>query len=276
MQTYSHWELIIVDDGSDDGTSEAILLMNDTRIRLLTLQHIGNIAMLRNIGVKAGSGAWLSFLDSDDIWTPQRLEIQLQILMQEKKRWGYGGFELTDDDMRAIPDKAGKYLPISGWIIKEVLSTEAPVYIGAVMMERTLFEEAGGFDTDAKLLYREDYELIIRLALRSEALAIPDILVRIREHASRVTNTFEYGNDRMAAVYDHFLRSRPERALATIAHRRMAHELAESAMKSMAKKRYVRAAGRLAKALIHGDNLRHILSVVRRGLSPYNPLHKTI
>src|ERR1700750_1510306 len=76
-QTYSNWELIIVDDGSDDGTREDIISMNDPRIKLLTKPHVGNIAFLRNAGVDEGSGEWLAFLDSDDLWLPRKLETQL-------------------------------------------------------------------------------------------------------------------------------------------------------------------------------------------------------
>jgi glycosyltransferase involved in cell wall biosynthesis len=270
-QTYTNWELIIVDDGSDDGTSEAIISMKDNRIKVLKLRHIGNIAILRNIGVKSGSGEWLSFLDSDDIWIPQRLEILLSILFQKGKRWGYGGFELMNKDTYAIPNKAGKYRPISGWIVKDVITTEASVNIGALMLERTLFEEVGGFNEDTKLIYREDYELVIRLALKSEALAIPDLLVRVRDHEGRVTNGFEYGHDRTAAVYKHFILSRPGNELVKIARRRMACELAESAIKSMEKKQYLQATRQLGKALFNGDNLRHLLSVVRRGIYAYYP-----
>ena len=266
-QTYWNWELIIVDDGSDDGTPEAIIAINDPRIKMLRKPHIGNIALLRNIGVDEGSGEWLAFLDSDDIWIPRKLEIQLFFLLQEEKRWGYGGFELMNDDMQTIPNKAGQYRPISGWIIKEVLSTEASVTIGTLMLERTLFEEAGGFNQDAKLIYREDYELILRLALKSEALAVPELLVRIREHEGRATNEFEDGHDRTAAVYKHFVRSRPQKSLSKIARRRMAGELAESAKTSIKRKEYLQATRRLGQALINGDTLRHLFSVVRRGFS---------
>src|SRR5580765_5393661 len=74
-QTYRNWELIIVDDGSDDGTPEAIISINNPRIKLVTKSHVGNIALMRNAGVDEGSGEWLAFLDSDDIWLPQKLEI---------------------------------------------------------------------------------------------------------------------------------------------------------------------------------------------------------
>ena len=248
--------------------------MNDPRIKLLTKPHVGNIAMLRNIGVDEGSGEWLAFLDSDDIWIPQKLEIQLFFLLQEGKRWGYGGFELMNSDMRTIPNKAGQFRPISGWIIKDVLTTEASVTIGTLMVERTLFDEAGRFNQDANLIYREDYELVLRLALKSEALAVPDLLVRIREHDGRATNGFEEGHDRTAAVYEHFIHSRPEKALAKIARKRMAGELAESAQTSIMRKKYLQATRRLAQALINGDKLRHLFSVVRRGFSPSTVNHQ--
>jgi glycosyltransferase involved in cell wall biosynthesis len=265
-QTYIHWELIIVDDGSDDGTAAAINSINDSHIKVLQLKHSGNIAYLRNTGVKAGSGEWIAFLDSDDLWVPKKLEIQLNNLMVEGKQWGYGRFELMNREMQPIPNKAGIYRPVSGWIAKEVLSTEASVNIGTLMLKRTLFEEVGGFDEDAEILYREDYELVIRLALRAEVLAVPDLLVRVREHSGRSTSTFHYGNDRTAAVYKRFLQTNPDKELARIARRRMAGELTEGAVKRIRQRKYSEATGKLWKAFINGDPLRHLFSAIRRGL----------
>jgi GT2 family glycosyltransferase len=266
-QTYTNWELIIVDDGSDDGTSEAILSMNDSRIEVVKMQHQGNIALLRNTGARSGSGKWLAFLDSDDLWTSRKVEMQLTSLMLVGKRWGYGRFELMDNEMHTICNKAGIFRPMSGWIVKELLSTEASVNIGSLMLERTLFEEVGGFNKNAELLYREDYELVIRLALKSEALAIPELLVRVREHEGRVTNAFENGNERTAAVYAHFIGTHTEKELVKIARRRLASELADSAMQKIRQKKYLQATRRLGKALINGDSWRHLLSAVRRGFS---------
>lgn len=266
-QTYKRWELIVVDDGSDDGTAESVVALADSRIKLLTSQHIGNIAFLRNRGVKAGSGDWLAFLDSDDIWTDGRLEIHLEKLMEGGKRWGYGGFEMMDNKMQPISNKAGIYQPISGWIIKEVLTTEASANIGTLLIERRLFEESGGFDEDAELLYREDYELVIRLALRSEALAVPDLLVRVREHSGRSTKAFEYGHDRTAAVYERFIQKHPDKELSKIARRRMAGELTEAAVKRIRQKKYFEAIRRLGRGFTNGDSWRHLLSAIRRGFS---------
>jgi glycosyltransferase involved in cell wall biosynthesis len=264
-QTYRNWELIVVDDGSDDGTPEAISKMTDPRIKLLKKPHTGNVALMRNTGVDEGSGEWLAFLDSDDIWIPRKLEIQLSFLLLEGKSWGYGGFELMNDDMRTIPNKAGQFRPISGWIIKDVLTTGASVTIGTLMLKRSLFEEAGRFNEDVKLIFREDYELVLRLALKSEALAVPELLVRIREHKGRATSASEDAHDRTVVMYEHFIRTGPEKALTKIARRRMAGELAESARQSIIRKKYWQATRKLGRALINGDKPRHLFSVVRRG-----------
>ncbi len=264
-QTFSNWELIVVDDGSDDGTPAFIRSLNDPRIRVLEMPHTGNIALARNSGARAGSGEWLTFLDSDDVWVPHKLEIQITRMLLEKKRWGYGRFELMDQAMQTIPFKAGTFRPISGWIAKEVLTTEASVNIGTLILERALFDEACGFNSDVNLLYREDYELVLRLALIAEAFAIPDLLLRVREHSGRSTNGFLLGHKRTAFVYEYFLRSKPEKELAKIARRRFATELTEASVPDMREGNYFQAARKLGKALIHGDNWRHLLSAIRRG-----------
>ena len=265
-QTYTHWELIVVDDGSTDDTAEIIYSLKDSRIHLLALPHSGNIASLRNAGAKAGSGEWIAFLDSDDEWVSNKLEIQLHLLLQEKKRWSYGGYELMDEVSQTIPGKAGIFRPISGWIVRPLITTEVAVNIGSLMVERKLFNDVGGFNTEPKLLYREDYELALRLALRAEALAVPDLLVRIREHTGRSTNAFDDGYERTAFVYQHFLNSHPGNELERLARKRMAYHLAEIAVNCMENGKYFPAIHQLAKAFVNGDSLRHLLSAIHRGL----------
>lgn len=266
-QTYSNWELIVVDDGSTDGSFDALSLIEDRRIRIIRLDHTGNIAFARNIGARSGRGEWITFLDSDDVWVPERLKLQISRLLSAKKKWGYGGFELMNGDMVKMPNKAGVYSPISGWIAKQVLTTEAAVSVGSLMLTRKLFEEVGGFNTDPNLLYREDYDLAIRLALSNEALAIPELLVRIREHRGRATNGFAKGHDRTAAVYEHFLLSHPDHELAKVARQRVASELAESAVDSIKQKEYLEAAERMQRAMLYGLGWKKFLSALRRGFA---------
>jgi glycosyltransferase involved in cell wall biosynthesis len=274
-QTYTHWELIVVDDGSTDDTAEIIHSLKDSGILLLALPHSGNIASLRNAGAKKGSGEWIAFLDSDDEWVSNKLEIQLHLLLEKKKLWSYGGYELMDEVSKTIGYKSGIFRPVSGWIARPLITTEVAVNIGSLMVHRKLFHDVGGFNTEPKLLYREDYELALRLSLKAEALAVPDLLVRIREHTSRTTNAFDDGHERTAFVYEHFLNSRPGNKLERLARRRMAYHLAEIAVNCIEKGKYFPAVHQLAKALVHRDRLRHLLSVIRRGsLARYKRIQK--
>jgi glycosyltransferase involved in cell wall biosynthesis len=269
-QTYTNWELFIVDDGSVDDTKTLVTSIKDTRIHLIDLGHNGNIAGLRNTGAAAGSGEWIAFLDSDDEWINNKLEKQLQLLLQEKKQWSYGGYELMNEASQTIPEKYGTFRPISGWITAQLLTCEAAVNIGSLMIHRNLFNKTGGFNSESKLLYREDYELALRLSLLAEALAAPDLLVRIREHTNRSTNTIDDGDERTAFVYQFFLNSKPGDEYERIARRRMAYHLAEMSVKCMQRRMYLKAVSQLAKAFVNRDKLRHLFSAMHRGLGTGN------
>ena len=172
-----------------------------------------------------------------------------------------------NEEMKSIPNKAGVFHPLSGWIVKELLNTEASVNIGSLLVERLLFGEVGGFNADPKLLFREDYELVVRLAMKAEALASEEILMQVREHRGRATTVDGSGHDRTVAMYTYIIQSKPGKELVAIARRRLAAELAESAFGSIQKKKYKQAVKKLSSALVNGDPLRHILSVVKRGFN---------
>lgn len=265
-QTFTNWELIIADDGSTDGTAQVQMELHDARVKVMSLPHTGNIAWMRNVAAEAGKGKWIAFLDSDDIWVPEKLDIQLNSLQQSARRWGYGGFTLIDEEgMEFTNDSA--YTPFSGWIADRVIAAEAAVSIGSLVVERSLFNEAGCFNTALSLLYREDYDLALRLSLLAAADASPVTLVKIREHRGRSTNTVADSHERTAATYAHFLSLRPAATLKKIAHRRRGYHLAEAARINFLKKRYALAGRQFGKAITEGDRLRHLLAVVKRTLS---------
>lgn len=265
-QTFGNWEVYIVDDGSTDGTQEAIRSMNDPRIHLVESENAGNVAALRNEGARAGTGEWLAFLDSDDLWMTRKLEWQLVALRREEKRWCYTRYELMDEEECPIPHRTNSFRPLSGWITDPLLLTKADITICSVLVKRSLFEEAGGFNVHPKLLHRTDYELILRLSILAEVIVVPDLLVRVREHAYRSTNNTGDGHEQSAHVFAHFLRTRPAPELARLARQRLAYHLAEVFVEKMKRRLYRQAAGQLWKALAKGDKWRHVGSALRRGI----------
>lgn len=82
-QTYSNWEAIVIDNHSRDNTDQVIQSFNDPRISTLKIHNNGIIAASRNAGIRAAKGEWIAFLDSDDLWYPQKLDIAVKAVMED-------------------------------------------------------------------------------------------------------------------------------------------------------------------------------------------------
>lgn len=91
QQTHQNWELIIVDDGSEDNTAEIIAEIKDERVRFYPAGKIGLGIKLKNIGIEKSDGGLIAFIDSDDLWAPDKLEKQIAALMDHPE----AGFSIT-------------------------------------------------------------------------------------------------------------------------------------------------------------------------------------
>ncbi len=251
-QTYSNWELFVVDDGSMDETVTAVNAIHDSRVNLIQLKHEGGIGALRNTGAQKGRGEWICFLDSDDTWTSNKLELQLKALQQSQLECCYGNFELMNEKGQTIPVRSGKFIPFSGSIIKEVLTTKAAISTGALMLSRELFNKVGGFNTDPGLMDRDDYELVLRLALHAEMIAIPDVLLRIREHEGRGTRsvTVAEAHARSAIPYEIFIKNRPAKELLKIARKQYEQHMTVAAKTNFRSGKYGLAFQQIKKGLL--------------------------
>jgi glycosyltransferase involved in cell wall biosynthesis len=187
-QTFERWELTVVDDGSTDGTGDYLSSLGDRRIRLERHEHCGNPARLRNVGVARSRGSHIAFLDSDDLWEPLKLQLQLAAMAESGCRWSHAGFDMVDASGRPVPFIAGgPWQPYSGDIVAPLLTTEAAVAISSLVVERGLVGEVGGFDESQRLLFREDYEFSLRLSLAGRTIAVPGPLCHVRHHPGRAT-----------------------------------------------------------------------------------------
>ncbi len=98
-QTYTHWELIIVDDASTDGTADIVksLQNQDDRIHYFVKSQHSGIADTRNQCLNKAKGRYLAFLDSDDLWHPEKLEQQLQFMTERKIGFSYSSYDCVDE-----------------------------------------------------------------------------------------------------------------------------------------------------------------------------------
>ena len=159
-QDFNDYELIVVDDGSDDRTPEILAAYEDqlTMIR----QANSGVSAARNRGIAAAAGRLIAFLDSDDLWLPQKLSAQVKffadhpdaVICQTEERWVRNG-------VRVNPKK--RHLKFSGMIFERSLAL-CLVSPSAVMMKRSLFKAVGVFDEDLPAC--EDYDLWLRISCR--------------------------------------------------------------------------------------------------------------
>ena len=101
-QTYPHWELLLVEDGSGDSSAEVIEAYikekQETRIRLLRQPSNQGAAKARNRGVQEARGRYLAYLDADDLWVPEKLERQLLFMAEKGAAFSFTGYEFADEN----------------------------------------------------------------------------------------------------------------------------------------------------------------------------------
>jgi glycosyltransferase involved in cell wall biosynthesis len=182
-QTYRDWELIIADDGSAaDATTYLRTLVAEPGVRLIALEHSGNPPAVRNAALREAQGEYIAFLDSDDVWMPSKLELQVASLRsQSARRWSYTGCVMVDGLLNPLAGaRAGHGLAADGWILDALLEDEVVVVQSSVVAARELIAAAGGYAEDLPVC--GDYDLYVRLAQRSEVDFISEPLVLVRRH----------------------------------------------------------------------------------------------
>ena len=188
-QTCDQVELILVDDGSTDGTEEfgEALAADKPNVHYLRLEHSGRPGQVRNAGAGLARGKYLAFLDSDDLWQPEKLARQLDFFEQHpeirichtREVWLRSGKEVS---------QAGQRHARSGHIFSDALR-KCIIGPSTVMLERSLFEELGGFREDLEIA--EDYELWLRLTARVPVGYIDNPLVIKRGgHADQLSEKY--------------------------------------------------------------------------------------
>ena len=99
-QTYSDWELILVDDGSTDKSADVIIKHKSNKVKIVSLAKNVGAAKARNRGIREARGRYLCFLDADDLWTPEKLEKQVKFMQEKDCAFSFTGYEFADVEGR--------------------------------------------------------------------------------------------------------------------------------------------------------------------------------
>jgi glycosyltransferase involved in cell wall biosynthesis len=194
-------ELIIIDDGSVDGTPSIVRAFKDERIELMVADSRG-VSAARNAGARAASGDWLMFLDADDRLRPNAIaELLKGAAAAPVARVIYGDYDRIDEIGRPIGSRGhltGRRKP-SGRILEKLVAGNFIVNGGIMIIRSAAFAAAGGFDESLK--YCEDWHCWCRLAAIEGFHYVPHILLDYRVHdASTMSATIRTPDDFMPAV----------------------------------------------------------------------------
>jgi glycosyltransferase involved in cell wall biosynthesis len=171
-QSWRDFELLVVDDGGSDATLEVLSPFRG-QLKLLRCRTRRGVAAARNLGAAAARGRWLAFLDSDDLWLPDKLARQMEylaahpeiLICQTDEIWVRRGVRVNKPRTH---EKEG------GWIFLQSLERCA-ISTSAVVLDRRLLTETGGFDESMPAA--EDYDLWLRLCWRYRVGLLPEALV---------------------------------------------------------------------------------------------------
>lgn len=192
-QTYRDLELIIIDDGSDDGTEEIIRSYTDQRIIYVKREHSGYIGRLRNAGLNLASGEYIALLDSDDQWIPNKLEQQLRLM----SLYPGAGFCISDVKITSQGELIKEHsYPVAGGIeitniFRRLAENHFWVYPSTKLFKRSCLEKTGLFHENIR---SSDFNFTFRLAYYFDAVVQYAPLVTRLVHPSNRSTLFSIQN----------------------------------------------------------------------------------
>jgi glycosyltransferase involved in cell wall biosynthesis len=245
-QSYSHFELIIIDDGSTDETETVIKGLDDRRIKYFKLEHSGHTGKLKNFAIRQASGNFIAFNDSDDMWKEEKLEKQMKLFSDCPSI----GFSITDvttfnQDKILIPQS---YKPTNTIECRNIFDwlrdSKFLVYNPTLVAKKECFQKAGAFDES---MISGDYHFNLRLAHYFEAGIIYEPLVWRRVHESNMSERFVFENyQEYIATFELLFRNKwieekHLRAAKSIACYKMARLFEKEGKPAKARKQYLRS-----------------------------------
>ncbi|PSB31103.1 glycosyltransferase family 2 protein [Chlorogloea sp. CCALA 695] len=250
-QTFTDFEIIIIDDGSTDTTAKWLGNLVEPRIKIVVQTNQG-VAVARNKGIALASGKYIAFLDSDDLWEPTKLEKQVQCLDADPavglvNTWIKNIDEQGNDLVVVrVPEAEGN---VWNQIIEENL-----ILCGSVpMIRRSSFEEVGVFDCN--LLSAEDWDMWIRLAAKYSFALIKEPLVSYRQHLKSKSNNLEkHLSHRLKVIDKTFLAAPPQ--MQHLKNRAVGRAYLAIAWKLLLQKDYKAVNTHRQKALTYSPELR--------------------
>ncbi len=201
-QTYEDWEAEIIDNQSNDGTQSMVQSFNEPRFRYSWIKNNGIIAASRNQAIRNARGEWVAFLDSDDLWMPEKINSSLAAVEPAVDLICHReSTVLNGQILRTSPSYDDKWPTYRNLLFKGNCFSPS-----AVMVRRRCLIEASGFLELPEFVTCEDYDLWLRLAENGMGVRfISPVLSHYRLHTSNTSSSVEnHMNAGLAVIDSHF------------------------------------------------------------------------
>lgn len=184
-QTFDDYEIIVVDDGSTDNTEEKIIKVNCDKIIYLKMKHSGIQAVARNFGLKVAKGEYIAFIDSDDIWFPQKLEKQIEYFIKnpEYKMICSNAYILRNNVETNEFYIKEKFNDISIFLLLK----HNIIINSSVLIKREIINQLGYLCESLKLKSLEDYDYWLKVASVCKIGFINEALLYYRIHENNIS-----------------------------------------------------------------------------------------
>jgi len=232
-QTMADWEMLVVDDGSTDGSPSIVRAIADTRVRVIE-QHNAGPSAARNAGIAAARGAFIAFLDADDLALPHRLAVQVAHLDADPDLAVVAsGYEWIDADGAVLPAAHSWQYPFELNALRDWLF-DCPLVPSATMIRRDAWAAVGGFET--ALRGGEDWHFWMRLVLDGWRLAwLKEVVTQYRRLPTGLASDgARMARDCTAVLHDIIARPGFPPALATAAREGLALRHVDGAKREFA------------------------------------------
>lgn len=187
-QTYSNFEMIIIDDGSQDRSLEIIKTFSDKRIRLFTQTNSG-LAKTLNVGIFNSNGAFIARQDQDDISMPTRIEKQVNKFTKNTNLVLLGTRGCTINDKGEVIGKI--HMPIKNLDLQYISNFYNPFIHTSVMMKSIVLKQIGGYSEDTQKQPPEDFELWVRMKKMGQIENLKERLVKYRISNNSMSRKYE-------------------------------------------------------------------------------------
>lgn len=186
-QTFGGFEVLVVDNHSDDDTLEVVASFNDPRVRVLRVHNHGVIAVSRNLGIRESRGEWIAFLDSDDRWWSDKLRCVRESLAGRAPPVLVAHDVLTT--VNGQPRTVWRCSPRRSNVFESLLFVRNTLVTSAAVVRKDIALEMGGFSERPEFAGLEDYEFWLRLARIGDFVFITSVLGEWDSHDSNYSST---------------------------------------------------------------------------------------